>query len=121
MGEQDTALALLEEYKKLGTPDQLRKALYLVEAVADLLKRIESYRKPEPHLISEFEYYIKNHKSFIPAYVGRTIVIKGQKVLGVYDDDLEAIRNTIKEHELGTFLVHKVEEELEVQVLSRCG
>jgi hypothetical protein len=118
MGEFN--VALLEEYKKLGTPEEFKKALDLVDAVQSLLKSIQSYRKPIPALQKEFEFYLDNHKSFIPPYIGRVIVIKGCKVIGVYDDDMEAITKTVKEHELGTFLVQRVEKEIEVQILSRC-
>lgn len=119
MGEID--VALLEEYTKLGTPEDFKKALDLVNAVQSLIKSIQSYSKPTPALQKEFNYYLENHKKLIPSYIGRVIVIKDCKVIGVYDDDTEAITKTVKEHELGTFLVQKVEKEIEVQILSRCS
>jgi len=87
--------ALLEEYKKLGTPKQIRYALKF---------------KAEPNipLLEEFNFYLKNQEAFIPVYNGRVIVIKGKKVIGAYDDDLEAINKTIRIHPLGTFLVQRV-------------
>ena len=39
--------------------------------------------------------------------MGRFVVIKNQKVLGVYDSDLEAVEETSKTEEMGTFLVQK--------------
>ena len=39
---------------------------------------------------------------------GKLVVIKDGVVLGVYDDELTAITETQKSHELGTFLVQKV-------------
>lgn len=106
MGE--ISVALLEEYKKLGTPEEFKKALDLVDAVSSMVRRIEAYRKPQPALLDEFNYYLENQEKFLPSYVNRVIVIKDRKVIGVYDDDLEAITRTSKEHEMGTFLVQKV-------------
>jgi hypothetical protein len=40
---------------------------------------------------------------------GKVLVIKGQKVLGVYDSELQAVEETVKTHPLGTFLVQKCE------------
>jgi hypothetical protein len=56
----------------------------------------------------EFEYYLANQKAFVDKYNGRVIVIKDQKVLGAYGDELDAITETQKTHKLGTFLVQKV-------------
>lgn len=39
----------------------------------------------------------------------KVIVIKNAAVIGSYDDDATAISETAKPHELGTFLVQKVE------------
>lgn len=114
-------VALLEEYTKLGTPEDFKKALDIVNAVQSLIKSIQSYRKPIPVLQKEFEYYLENHEKLVSSYIGRVIVIKDCKVIGVYDDDTEAITKTVKEHGLGTFLVQRVEREIEVQVLSRCS
>jgi hypothetical protein len=36
-------------------------------------------------------------------------VIKDCQVIGVYDDELEAVREAAKKHEMGTFLVQKCE------------
>ena len=56
-------------------------------------------------LEKEFEYYLKNQKQFVKQYNGRVLVIKNCAVIGVYDLDQEAIEETTKQHELGTFLV----------------
>lgn len=60
-------------------------------------------------LEAEFEFYLKNQTDFVEKYNGKVIVLKDQKVLGVFDDETEAIKETQKTHELGTFLVQKVE------------
>ena len=60
-------------------------------------------------LKDEFEYYLKNQKELVEKYNGKFLVIKGQKVIGVYDSELEAVEETSKKEELGTFLVQKCE------------
>lgn len=63
----------------------------------------------ESPLKKEFEYYLANQESFVKQYNGRFIVIKEQKIIGSYDDQLSAIKETKKSHKLGTFLVQKVQ------------
>jgi hypothetical protein len=60
-------------------------------------------------LKKEFEYYIANQQELVQEYVGKFIVIKNQKVIGVYDTQIEAYETTKKDHELGTFLIQCVE------------
>jgi len=61
-------------------------------------------------LEKEFEYYLSHQDEFVKIYNGKYIVIKDDKVLGVYNSEFEAITETIKQHELGTFLVQKCEK-----------
>ncbi len=56
-----------------------------------------------------FEYYIEHQDELVQQYNGRVIVIKDSEVIGDYDDDVTAVRETMKEHELGTFLVQLCE------------
>jgi hypothetical protein len=56
----------------------------------------------------EFEYYLAHQGEMVAQYDGKVIVLKNQAVLGVYDNELAAIEETRKHHELGTFLVQKV-------------
>ena len=56
-------------------------------------------------LDEEFEYYLQNREQFIRQYPNKFIVIKGNKVLGAYDDKFDAIKETAMSEELGTFLV----------------
>ena len=58
-------------------------------------------------LEKEFEYYLENQAELVKQYDGKFIVIKGGEVIGSYDDELEAIEETSKEHKQGTFLVQK--------------
>ena len=61
-------------------------------------------------LSKEFEFYLANQDKMVEKYDGKVIAIKSGKVLGVYEDDLEAVTKTRENHELGTFLVQRVSE-----------
>ena len=59
-------------------------------------------------LETEFNYYLEHQDELVRLYNGRFIVLKGHEVLGVYDERMEALNETAKEHEPGTFMVHRV-------------
>lgn len=61
-------------------------------------------------LEKEFQYYLDHQDELVKEYDGKFIVIKDGKVLGNYDDELTAVTETEKSHELGSFLVQKVSE-----------
>lgn len=63
----------------------------------------------ESPLRQEFDYYLANQAELVKKYDGKFVVIKNRAVIGVYDDQATAVSETIKAHELGTFLVQKVE------------
>ncbi len=56
-------------------------------------------------LEKEFKYYLKNQDDFLKKFNGRFIVIKNNKVLGDYSSEIEALSETRKSHEVGTFLI----------------
>lgn len=60
-------------------------------------------------LKKEFNYYLTHQKELIGKYKGRFIVIKGEEIIGDYKSELEAVEETSKQYELGTFLVQKCE------------
>jgi len=60
-------------------------------------------------LQSEFEFYLRQQPELVKKYNGKFIVIVGQEVIGAWDSQPEAILEASKAHELGTFLVQKVE------------
>lgn len=62
----------------------------------------------DTQLKKEFEFYLAHQEDFVRQYDGKVIVLKDQKVLGVYDDAVSAVTTTQREHKLGTFLVQKV-------------
>ena len=68
-------------------------------------------------LQAEFEYYLAHQEELVKQYDGKVIVIKGHEVLGAYEDDLEAIQETAKEHAIGTFMVHRVTAQEETKTI----
>ena len=60
-------------------------------------------------LEQEFEYFLKHQDGFVKEYNGKFVVIKNQKVIGVFDSELEAVEETSKKEKMGTFLVQKCE------------
>jgi hypothetical protein len=60
-------------------------------------------------LEKEFKYYLDHQDELVEKYNGKFVVIKDLKVIGAYDVELDAIRETAKHYELGTFLVQKCE------------
>ena len=62
----------------------------------------------------EFEFYKKNKKALLSKYEGKFVVIVDDKVIGAFDDDIEAVESVRKHTEPGTFLVQYVCEEEEV-------
>ena len=64
-----------------------------------------SRRKDGGSLHNEFEYYITNQQELAKKHEGKFLVIKHQKVIGVYATRGDALNKTICEHKLGTFLI----------------
>ena len=56
----------------------------------------------------EFDYYLEHQDELLEKYNGRVIVIKDCTVLSDHDSHIEAVIETQKVHELGTFLVQAV-------------
>ncbi len=59
------------------------------------------------NLQKEFDYFLAHQQKLAHKYAGKVLVIKDQTVIGVFDSELEAIQETSKTHELGTFLVQE--------------
>lgn len=53
----------------------------------------------------EFKYYLKHQSDLVKKYNGKFIVLKNEKVIGVYNSHSEAYNETVKKEELGTFLI----------------
>ena len=59
-------------------------------------------------LEKEFQFYLDHQDDMVAKYDTKFVVIKDDVVLGAYDDELTAVTETQKSHEIGTFLVQKV-------------
>jgi hypothetical protein len=55
--------------------------------------------------VDEYEYYYDHRAELVDTYNGKVIVVKDQTVIGVYDSEFEALRETT--HKQGTFLVQR--------------
>ena len=60
-------------------------------------------------LEKEFKYYLDHQDELVGKYNGKFIVIKDERVIGSYDNQIEAIQVSAKTNPLGTFLVQKCE------------
>ncbi len=58
-------------------------------------------------LENEFNFYVEHQEELVKKYDGKVIVLKDNKVIGVFDNDHDAVNEISKTHEIGTFLVHK--------------
>ena len=67
----------------------------------------------------EFEFYQDNKERFLSEYQDKFIVIKGEEVIGVFEDQMEAVEETRKKHQLGTFMVKEVVENDTITFRSR--
>ncbi len=56
-------------------------------------------------LDDDFRYYRAHQAELAAQYEGKALVIKCQKVIGVYDSELQALKETMRDHELGSFLI----------------
>ncbi len=61
------------------------------------------------NLKDEFQFYIDHQDDLVKKHGGKFIVIKEKQVIGVFDNEMEAVREVSKQHILGTFLVQKCE------------
>jgi hypothetical protein len=60
-------------------------------------------------LEAELEFFIAHQDELVKKHEGKLLVIKGEKVIGVYEqgEELHALRETSKDHEPGTFMLQR--------------
>lgn len=61
----------------------------------------------DSYLQKQFEYFKAGQAELVKKYEGKFIVIKDQKVQGVYDTEIKAYTNAKKKFKLGTFLIQQ--------------
>jgi hypothetical protein len=69
-------------------------------------------------LETEWEFYENNRDELVEKHCGKFVVISGNKVVSVYDDENVAYFETVKTLPLGSFMIHHVMEEEMVYTLS---
>ena len=69
----------------------------------------------------EFETYEANRERLVSQHKGKTVAIRGDEILGVFDDDLKALTAVEKHHPVGTFLLKQVKEEEETATIVTPG
>lgn len=70
--------------------------------------RYQSKPKPIKFVVmleSEFKYFLDNQEELVDKYEGKTIVVIGSEVVGVFDNEVDAYTDSVKKYELGTFLI----------------
>jgi hypothetical protein len=57
----------------------------------------------------ELAYFIAHQDELVAKYLGKTLVLQGEAVLGVYETPLEAYVEALKQFKLGTFMIQPCE------------
>ncbi|KAA6327343.1 hypothetical protein EZS27_023668 [termite gut metagenome] len=58
-------------------------------------------------LEEQFNWYIENQEELVKKYNGKVIVIKDKTVVGAYGNEYEALVESEKQYQIGTFLIQK--------------
>jgi len=53
----------------------------------------------------ELDFFVSHQAELVEKYQGKILVIKGNELLGVYNDALQAYTETQKHYEPGTFMI----------------
>ncbi len=57
----------------------------------------------------ELDYFITNQQRLVKEHAGKVLVIKGHKIIGVYDSDLDAYSEAKKRGLLGSVMIQPCE------------
>lgn len=57
----------------------------------------------------ELQYFIDNQDELVRKHGGRTLLLKGQEVVGVYDTPLAAYLDAQNRYDPGTYMIQKCE------------
>ena len=61
-------------------------------------------------LEKELKFFINNQERLVKEHRGKTLVIKDEQVVGVYESPLEAYVESMKKYEPGTFMIQPCNE-----------
>ncbi|MDO8522692.1 MAG: hypothetical protein Q7S12_00185 [bacterium] len=59
------------------------------------------------YLQKQLDYFKSNQDEFVKKYKGKFLVIKDQKIQGIYNTEIEAYTDAKKKFELGIFLIQQ--------------
>jgi hypothetical protein len=68
-------------------------------------------------LEKEFQFYEANKTAIREKYLGKQVVIVGDRIIASYDDMDEAYQETVKAYEPGTFMIHDVPIDIEDEIV----
>ena len=63
----------------------------------------------EKQLTKEFRYFVEHQDELVAQYQGKVLAIKDDGIVGVFDDELTALRTVSQKYEPGTFMVQRCE------------
>jgi hypothetical protein len=61
-------------------------------------------------LEKELQFFIDNQERLVKEHRGKTLVIRGEEVVAVYDSPLEAYTEAMKKYDPGTFMIQPCNE-----------
>lgn len=70
------------------------------------------------NFITELAFFKNNLEHLLDKYQGKYLVIKGEKLLGVYDSEIDAVQETAEKEEMGTFLVQMCERDSDLYTMT---
>lgn len=53
----------------------------------------------------ELNYFIENQDRLVSDHRGKTLVLRGEEVVGIYEDALSAYLDSMKKYDPGTFMI----------------
>lgn len=68
-------------------------------------------------LAEEYDYYLRIREELAKEYEGKFVAIKGQEVLGTYDDYMQAANSVYVAHERGTVLMQEINMDPDAHVV----
>jgi hypothetical protein len=66
---------------------------------------IEGFNMNDTMFKTELDYFKANQDELVKKYLGKVLVIKGNSIIGVYGNALEAYLEAQKKNKLGTFMI----------------
>lgn len=66
----------------------------------------------------EYEYYLSIREELAEEHDGKFVAIKGQEVLGIYANYIEAASDVYAKHERGTVLMQEIRKDVDSLVVT---